>query len=528
MLNLLHNLLLQGAKKFPSANAVGCKNTWLTYQELATSCLQISHCFSALNVVQGQRIAVYLPKTIESVLSYFSISLCGGIFVPVNPILKSRQVSHILHDCDAKILITNQARFSSFTPAEIATLDHVILIDGHSKELAEVTLWSWHDFITQPLNQPQILPQLLDTDIAAIFYTSGSTGHPKGVVLSHNNLITGAQSVSAYLPCVSSDKMLAVLPFSFDYGFSQLTVAFSVGASCYLTEYVFTQELFKVILQQEITTLALVPPLWITLANCKWPDKVGNQIRYFCNTGGSMPTTTLNTLRQVMPNAKPYLMYGLTEAFRSCYLPPEEIDKRPTSFGHAIPNARIMVINEDGAECAPHEHGELVHCGPLVSQGYWNDHEKTQQRFKIAPHQLNEQPLTELAVWSGDMVKKDEDGYLYFVGRKDDMIKTSGYRVSPQEVEDTLFHIEEIKEVVIIGVPHPTLGQALIAIVIPQDDSTSTLDISRQSRELLPNYMLPAQVVLTNNLPRNSNGKFDRGYWQTKYKNIYLENIDKE
>jgi len=522
MPTLLHHLLLQRAKKSPHAKAIGSKATWLTYQELATSCMQASHSLRALKVERGQRIAVYLPKTIEAVLSYFSISLCGGIFVPVNPILKSRQVSHILHDCDAKILITNQARFASFTATEIDTLDHVILIDGNSRNLVNITLWSWHDFMTLHLNNDQELPQVIDTDIAAIFYTSGSTGHPKGVVLNHQNLITGANSVSSYLPCKSTDKMLAVLPFSFDYGFSQLTVAFSVGASCYMVEYVFPQDLLKVIFQQQITTLALVPPLWFTLANCKWPEKIGHQIRYFCNTGGSMPTTTLNTLRQLMPKAKPYLMYGLTEAFRSCYLPPEEIDNRPTSFGRAIPNARIMVVNEDGTECAPQEHGELVHCGPLVSQGYWNDPQKTQQRFKNAPHQLNELALPQIAVWSGDMVKKDEDGYLYFVGRKDDMIKTSGYRVSPQEVEDTIFQIEEIKEVVIIGVPHPTLGQALIAIVIPQDGSTSALDISRKSRELLPNYMLPAQVVLTNELPRNSNGKFERGYWQSKYKNIFL------
>jgi acyl-CoA ligase (AMP-forming) (exosortase A-associated) len=522
MPTLLHHLLLQRAQQSPHAKAIGCKDTWLTYQELATSCVQASQSLSVLNVVQGQRIAVYLPKTIEAVLSYFSVSLCGGIFVPVNPILKSRQVSHILHDCNANILITNQARFASFTATEIDTLNHVILIDGDSQQLADVTIWSWHDFMALHLDNKQSLPQLIATDIAAIFYTSGSTGNPKGVVLSHLNLVTGANSVSAYLPCATSDKMLAVLPFSFDYGFSQLTIAFSVGASCYLVEYVFPQELFKVILQQKITTLALVPPLWITLANCQWPEQVGHQIRYFCNTGGSMPTTTLTTLRQLMPNALPYLMYGLTEAFRSCYLPPEEIDNRPTSFGRAIPNARIMVVNENGIECAPHEHGELVHCGPLVSQGYWNDPQKTQQRFKNAPHRLNELTLPEPAVWSGDMVKKDEDGFLYFVGRKDDMIKTSGYRVSPQEVEDTLYHIEEIKEVVIIGVPHQTLGQALIAIVIPQKKNTSAQDISRQSRELLPNYMLPAQVILTDTLPRNSNGKFERGYWQSKYKNIFL------
>lgn len=522
MPTLLHHLLTQRAKLSPHYNAIGYKDTWWTYQELETQCESIRQSFNSLDVQPGQRVAVYLPKTLEAVVSYFSISMSGGAIVPVNPILKSQQVSHILRDCTASILITNNARFDSFSPEELKGLEHVILIDGDSKKLPDLTIWSWEDFCALSSDNDTNELFIIESDIAAIFYTSGSTGNPKGVVLNHKNLVLGADSVSSYLPCLASDKMLAVLPFSFDYGFSQLTIAFSVGASCYLVEYVFTQSLFKVILQQKITTLALVPPLWIKLADEEWPDNAGHQIRYFCNTGGSMPTTTLEALCKQMPNAKPYLMYGLTEAFRSCYLPPEEIDNRPTSFGRAIPNAKIMVVNESGQECEAHEHGELVHCGPLVSQGYWNDPVKTQQRFKQRPDQIPQLTLPETAVWSGDIVKKDEEGYFYFVGRKDDMLKTSGYRVSPQEIEDTLYCISCVKEAVIVGIPHPILGQAILAIVIAEQDSAAQQEVVKACRELLPSYMIPTKVILTEALPRNTNGKFDRSSLRDKYYNIFM------
>ncbi|SFD09410.1 acyl-CoA ligase (AMP-forming), exosortase A system-associated [Pseudoalteromonas denitrificans] len=517
---LLHDLLFKQALKSPESNAIGYKNTWLSYQELSKVCLQASRSFNALGVNKAQRVVVYLPKNLESVISYFAISLSGGIFVPVNPILKAPQVTHIIQDCSGEVLITNTSRLDKLSIEALKTVKSIILIDGKSRTIAGIKVWHWSDFMSIDLDSSGTSP-MIDSDIAAIFYTSGSTGNAKGVVLSHLNIVMGAKSVSAYLPCKNTDKMLALQPFSFDYGFSQLTIAFLTGASCYLADYFFINDVFKIIQREQITSLALVPPLWIKLANAYWPSEVGKNIRYFCNTGGKMPASTLAKLRDNMPNAEPYLMYGLTEAFRSCYLPPSEIDSRPNSFGKAIPNAQVMVINEQGEKCAPYENGELVHRGALVSQGYWNDTLKTAERFKPVPNSLSQLPLAEIAVWSGDIVHTDDDGYFYFVSRKDDMIKTSGYRVSPQEVENILNQMPLICEAVVIGVPHEALGQALVAIITTQDPNLTSNSVLKFCTEFLPHYMLPKLIKFSETLPRNSNEKYDRGYWKNEFKNIF-------
>ncbi|MGL1955746.1 MAG: acyl-CoA ligase (AMP-forming), exosortase A system-associated [Colwellia sp.] len=556
MAMLLHELLEKSAVISPDKNALGIKNKWTTYQALQMACETSAIALRQLGLCKGERVAIYLPKIEKAVISYFSVSQVGGILIPVNPALKTRQVSHILNDSTAKVLVTNKARLKKIfaqlaeqaSVSNLAALEHIIVIDGldeddlaKSKPLindinsCSINIMSWIDFIKlgsnasvanrlrKMGNREAINSEIIDSDIAAIFYTSGSTGNAKGVVLSHRNLVMGAKSIAEYLPCKSSDVMAAIQPFSFDYGFSQLTLCFLIGASCYMDEYLFEKDLFKMIAIQKITTLALVPPLWIKLAQQVWPSGIGESIRYFCNTGGAMPTSILNSLRASMPNAQPYLMYGLTEAFRSCYLPPEQIDIRPESFGKAIPNAQISVINDQGNECQPHEHGELVHRGALVSQGYWNNVEKTAERFKPAPNRLSQIALTEIAVWSGDVVKKDEEGFLYFVGRKDDLIKTSGYRLSPDEVENVLYLLDDISEAIVIGVLHPILGQALIAIIVAKSDELTEKRVLRHCLNLLPNYMQPKHIAFVASLPRNANNKFDRNSWKAEYKSLFEE-----
>jgi acyl-CoA ligase (AMP-forming) (exosortase A-associated) len=556
MAMLLHELLEKSAALKPNKSALGINNQWITYQVLQTACETSAMALRQLGLSKGERVAVYLPKVEKAVISYFSVSQVGGIFIPVNPALKARQVSHILSDSAAKVLVTNKARLKQIfaqsaeqaSVSNLATLEHIIVIDdagedelANSKRLINdinsrsINILYWSDFIklgrnasvanrlSSVGNGEAMNSEIIDSDIAAIFYTSGSTGNAKGVVLSHRNLVMGAKSIAEYLPCKSSDVMAAIQPFSFDYGFSQLTLCFLIGASCYMDEYLFEKDLFKTIATQKITTLALVPPLWIKLAQQVWPSEIGESIRYFCNTGGAMPTSTLNSLRANMPNARPYLMYGLTEAFRSCYLSPEQIDLRPESFGKAIPNAQISVINDQGHECQPHEHGELVHRGVLVSQGYWNDMKKTAERFKPAPNKLSQIALTEIAVWSGDVVKKDEDGFLYFVGRKDDLIKTSGYRLSPDEVEHVLYLLDDISEVIVIGVPHPILGQALVAIIVAKSEDLTEKRVLRHCLSLLPNYMLPKHIAFVTSLPRNANNKFERNSWKAEYKSLFEE-----
>jgi acyl-CoA ligase (AMP-forming) (exosortase A-associated) len=336
-------------------------------------------------------------------------------------------------------------------------------------------------------------------------------------------MVTGAHSVAQYLDNTSEDRILAVLPLSFDYGFSQLTTAFHVGASVTLMDYLFPRDIINLVAKDKITGLAGVPPLWSQLTDLEWPDEAKNSLRYITNSGGAMPGATIAKLRSSLPHTKPFLMYGLTEAFRSTYLPPEEIEKRPGSMGKAIPNAEIMVVRPDGSPCAPHEPGELVHRGSLVGLGYWNDPIKTAERYKPTPNQDAGLVLTEMAVWSGDTVKMDEDGYLYFVGRTDEMIKTSGYRVSPSEIEEVIFATGLVADVAAIGVPHPMLGQAIVVVAATAsgiaEDSTKLLN---ECKKQLPAFMVPAKIEYRDALPRNPNGKYDRPRLASELKEIFI------
>lgn len=528
---LLHQIVLHQAEQTLSSRALGCRDQWFDYQSVSRQIRSVAAGLQKLGLSRHERVAVYLPKIPEAVFSFFGATAAGGVMVPVNPVLKSPQVLHILQDCNVRVLITNRARYRQLADDihRCRDLLHVVLVDKAVDGVSEGTLsctLSWSTFI-QPYGYWQPSPAI-DSDVAAILYTSGSTGKPKGVVLSHRNMVAGANSVAKYLGNTAEDRLLCVLPFSFDYGFSQLTTAFSVGGSCYLLEYLLPRDVIKAVDEQQITGLGLVPPLWVQLAELDWPDPAtgcGDSLRYFTNTGGAMPTSTLSVLRKRFRNAEPYLMYGLTEAFRSCFLPPDQVDKRPGSFGKAIPNADIMVINERGKQCAPNEPGELVHRGALVSMGYWNDPERTAERFRPAPCSIPEIPNKELAVWSGDMVRRDEEGYLYFIGRRDDMIKTSGYRVSPTEVEEVVYSSGLVTEVAAIGVPHPRVGQAIVLVVVGCDCECAIDESSliRHCQQCLPAYMVPARVVQQPALTRNPNGKIDRKPLVEKYRTLFLE-----
>jgi acyl-CoA ligase (AMP-forming) (exosortase A-associated) len=365
---------------------------------------------------------------------------------------------------------------------------------------------TWDELVSDH-NSTQ-LHRVIDADMAAILYTSGSTGSPKGVVLSHRNLVTGAHSVAQYLANNAEDRLLAVLPLSFDYGLSQLSTAFHAGASVVLLDHLFASDVVAAVADEQITGLAAVPPLWTQLADLSWP---GESLRYITNSGGAMPAITLGKLRMQLPRTQVFLMYGLTEAFRSTFLPPSELDRRPGSIGKAIPNAEVLVVGADGTECAANVPGELVHRGALVAMGYWNAPDLTAQRFRVAPDSASELSIPEIAVWSGDTVRKDEDGYLYFIGRNDEMIKTSGYRVSPTEIEEVILQSPLAAEAVAFGIPHPTLGQAIAVIIVaPADGHGDTQALLDMCRKLLPAFMVPVHVEWRSTLPRNPNGKYDR------------------
>jgi acyl-CoA ligase (AMP-forming) (exosortase A-associated) len=523
---LLHDLILPRARTDGARPALHRGELSLSYAEACDGIRRVAAGLHRLGVHPGERVAVYLNKRVEAVLAYFGTSYAGAVFVPVNPSLKAPQVSHILQDCDVVALITTGAQAAGLSEAmaECRQLRHVVTLDDAepAPSLPEpLHAVSWDALVDGAPAHPT--PRI-DTDIAAILYTSGSTGKPKGVVLSHRNMVAGALSVASYLENTQDDVILAALPFSFDAGFSQMTTAFSVGASVVLMDYLLPRDVLRAAARYGATGLAGVPPLWTQLARLDWPDEAVESLRYITNTGGAMPTATLNALRERLPQTRVFLMYGLTEAFRSSYLPPEELDRRPTSMGKAIPNAEILVVREDGTPCDPGEPGELVHRGALVSLGYWNDPERTALRFKPAPNQPKGLPFPEIAVWSGDTVVKDEDGYLYFVGRKDDMIKSSGYRISPTEVEEVIYGTGLVHECAALGIPHLELGQAVVIACFAENPISTTRELLITAcRNALPNYMVPTEIVFRDSLPRNPNGKIDRKSLSAEFADLFEE-----
>jgi len=512
MSELLHHLVQDTAQRSPSLCALIYKDQALDYHALWQRIELAARGFAGLGLKRGERLGVYLDKRHETVVAMFAAAAAGSVFVPINPILKPRQVGYILRDCNVRLLVTSRQRAADLAE-EIATcpdLAWVVSVDESAPGMAGgPTRLSWQEAVAA--RGPGSPARIIDTDMTAILYTSGSTGNPKGVVLSHRNMVAGAKSVSQYLENGPSDRILSVLPLSFDAGLSQLTTAFAAGARVVLLNYLLPRDVVRACAEAEITGLTGVPPLWIQLAELEWPEAAARAMRYFANTGGRMPRATLDRLRAVMPKAKPYLMYGLTEAFRSTYLDPAEVDRRPDSIGKAIPNAEILVVRPNGEKCGPDEEGELVHRGALVALGYWNDAEKTALRFRPAPGQPSGICLPEIAVWSGDRVRRDAEGFLYFVGRLDEMIKTSGYRVSPTEVEEVIYSTGLVGAVAALGVPHPRLGQGIVVVATPPADGRLDEEaLLVACRRNMPQYMVPLLVIERTSLPRNPNGKIDR------------------
>jgi acyl-CoA ligase (AMP-forming) (exosortase A-associated) len=508
---LVHHLLQKSAAALPDRNALVDAKRTLTYSEMAACVDGFASQLLAAGVGRGERVAVYAEKRFEVVATMFAAAQAGAVFVPINPALKAEQVGHILNDCNVRMLATTADRLAALQEiiGACPDLQTMFVIGGERGEMGRIAVGPWTD--ARAANAPPA-HRVIDADMAAILYTSGSTGKPKGVVLSHRNIVAGAESVAEYLELTPNDRTLCVPPLSFDYGMNQVMTAFLAGATAVLFNLLFAKDVVSAVVKHRITGLPCVAPLWIQIAELEWPESVREHLRYFTNTGGAMPRETLARLRKALPSTKPFLMYGLTEAFRSTYLPPEEADRRPDSIGKAIPNAEVMVVRPDGTPCAPGEEGELVHRGVHVALGYWNDPEKTAERYKPTPGQPAGIVTPELAVWSGDTVKMDEEGYIYFVGRRDEMIKTSGYRVSPMEVEEVLYSTGLVGEAAAFGVKHHQLGDAIVVVATAAEGASDVEKALRaECQKRLPPYMVPARIeIVTESLPRNPNGKIDR------------------
>ncbi len=486
----IDHLALRGA---PEAAALLIGDGGLTFAELDAGVGRLAAWLREQAGGPGERVASWSAKTRLACLMPLAAARAGLIHVPVNPLLKGPQVAHILADSAAKLLLTNSARAEMLgdgLPADCAVQDLKVaeaVIDADGEGLA---------------------PSRADPDdLAAILYTSGSTGRPKGVMLSHANLWLGAESVASYLKLMPEDRVLAVLPLSFDYGQNQLFSTWYVGAAVAPLDYLTPRDVVKAVARHRATTLAGVPPLWVQLVESDWPAEAAGHLQRLTNSGGALTPSLIGAMAATFPNADIYPMYGLTEAFRSTYLEPKLVADHPTSMGRAIPHAEILVCRPDGTITADEEPGELVHCGPLVAQGYWRDAERAAERFKPAPRASE---YGGMAVWSGDTVRRDANHLLYFVGRDDAMIKTAGNRVSPTEVEDVAVASGLIYEAVAFGVPDPRLGAAIILIVRGKGGVADEAGLAAYLRQNLPNFMQPQAIEWRDALPRNPNGKLDR------------------
>ncbi|MDP3672108.1 MAG: acyl-CoA ligase (AMP-forming), exosortase A system-associated [Telluria sp.] len=509
MAQLIHELIGECARRTPSAPALRYQEGELSYIELAQGVEAAACGLLALGLQRLERVAVYLEKREEAVLALFGTAAAGAVFVPVNPLLKPEQLAYILQDSGARVLVTSPQRLATLAAVlgQCSELRHVVVTGAQAPCVAGLRVSAWDECMRE--GEATGRHRCIEADMAALMYTSGSTGKPKGVVLSHRNMVAGAISVAGYLGNTAQDRILALLPLSFDYGLSQLTTAFASGACAVLMNHLLVRDIVELVERERITGLAAVPPLWIQLAQLEWAAH--SPLRYITNSGGAMPRATLDALRRALPDTRVFLMYGLTEAFRSTYLAPDQLERRPGSIGKAIPNVDVLVLRPDGTPCGADEPGELVHRGPLVALGYWNDPARTAERFKPLPPAAG-LTLPETAVWSGDTVRMDREGYLYFIGRSDEMIKTSGYRVSPTEVEEVAYASGLVGEAAALGLAHPVLGQVIALLVTARDgcplDAGALLAACKAA---LPAYMVPALTEVRGEaLPRNPNGKIDR------------------
>ena len=485
----VETFLLDSARRFPDKTALVAGPERLTYVELARRAQALAATLARHGVTRGERVVIFLHNSTDAVVCVFGTLLAGAIFSVVNPGTKADKLAYILNHCTAKALITEPRL------ANIATA---------ARERAPAVA----AMLTTPLDYREggsLAPAGIDLDLAMIVYTSGSTGFPKGVTMTHANIVAAATSITTYLESRADDVVLSVLPLAFDYGLYQALMCAKVGATLVLEKsFTYPAVALEKLRAERVTGFPLVPTLAAMLLQMKHlrPDMFPD-LRYITNTAAALPKAHIARLRELFPTARLFSMYGLTECKRCTYLPPEQLDLRPQSVGIAIPGTEAYVVDEHGERVAPGVVGELVIRGAHVMKGYWADEAATDRVLKPGPYPW------EKVLYTGDLFRTDAEGYLYFVGRKDDIIKTRGEKVSPKEVENVLYELAGIREACVIGVPDPILGQAIKAIVAAEDGITER-DVIRHCAARLEEFMVPASVEFRSQLPKSENGKIAR------------------
>ena len=518
----LHDLLRNSLERDPDKVAIVDGSAEYTYEDLDLQSNSLGAALVEAGVEKGDRVGVYMEKSWEAIVAMLATSRVGAAYVNINPLFKPPQVAYVAQDCDVRVMIGDSARLDDLKPG---TVPGTAFYRGEKpREESAETLVDLAEVLSSG-DVPEAQRRVSEVDLATILYTSGSTGMPKGVATSQRNVVVGAQIVTTYLENTSEDRILSALPLNFDAGMSQFTTSLRVGATLVLQRSRLPGDLSRALRRHEITGVTGVPPLWALLLRSAKAiqEEPLESLRYIANTGGRIPQANLDELRRLLEpsGTRIYLMYGLTEAFRSTYLSPEEIQRGSRCIGKAIPNTEILVINKEGKECAPDEPGELVHRGPTVAMGYWGKEEATQKAYRPNPLAPPELLDVERVVYSGDTVRRDEEGFLYFIGREDAMIKSQGYRLSPEEVENLLIGSGLVHEACAFGVEDPEVGQLVMAAVSLKDGRVeNAVDKVREHViENGPPYMVPKEIFVLDELPKTGSGKIDRKGISNAYSN---------
>lgn len=516
---LLDGFLEQSAARHPGKTALVCGDRRATYSEVDRGANALARAFLALGLERQERVCIYFDNSVETVQALFAAMKAAGIFLVVNPGVKGDKLAYILDDCEARILVTGRRNLKAVETEVAASpgLRHVVLVDAEAGENAAALFPALtaagkgvHDLAALTADQPRTKPANpnIDLDLASLIYTSGSTGNPKGVTLTHLNMVTAATSITTYLGNEPEDIILAVLPLAFDYGLYQVLMAFMFGGTVVLEKmFLYPGRYLELIAKERVTGLPIVPTILAILLNLKDLDSHDfSSVRYLSNTAQALPVHHIERMRRVMPKARIYSMYGLTECKRVAYLPPELIDKKPTSVGIAIPNTEVWIEDESGNRVtAPWTPGELVVRGSHVMVGYWNKPEETARCLKSGGY------AHERILKTGDLFKQDEDGHLYFISRMDDLIKTAGERVGPREVENVLYELPQVREAAVIGVPDDILGQAIKAFLALVDGETLTdAEVIKHCQKRLEKFMVPKHVEFRPELPKTNTGKISK------------------
>jgi amino acid adenylation domain-containing protein len=501
---LLHDYLIDSARRLPDKVALATRAGRVTYRELDRRSNALAHALVARGVARGDRVVIFADNTVETAIAFWAVLKADAVVSIVNPLTKTDKLAYLLDDCRAKVLVTDAHLAHVFGPA-VAKARHLASVISSGATVAGALPFDDASRAEDGAAPPR--RRGIDIDLASIIYTSGSTGEPKGVMLTHRNMLTACASISEYLRITEDEVILCALPLAFDYGLYQMIMAFAVGARVVLERsFAFPAEVLKLVAAEQITGFPGVPTVFAVIAGMRSLDAYDfSSIRYVTNTAAALPVKHITILRELFPQARIYSMYGLTECKRCTYLPPEDLDRKPESVGVAIPNTELWLVDEHDRRVGPNQIGQLVIRGATVMKGYWEKPEATAKKLKPGPIP------GEQVLYTGDLCRLDDEGYLYFVGRMDDIIKSRGEKVAPKEVEAALYAIPGVREAAVIGVPDELLGQAVKAFVVLEPGvALDEKAIQKACAARLESFMVPKHVAIVPELAKGATGKIQK------------------